>query len=144
MDLKRCFKCSESKPRSEFYRHPMMGDGLLGKCKECTKKDVKENRKKKPNYYRAYDVARFRDDQDRRKAASEYQRVSRKRCPEKWAARNAISNAVRDGRVTRMPCEVCGDEKSEAHHPDYSKPLDVQWLCFKHHRKIHGQLEDIE
>ena len=38
--LKRCFKCGGRFPRSEFYRHPSMGDGLLGKCKGCTKKDA--------------------------------------------------------------------------------------------------------
>lgn len=144
MDLKRCFKCSENKPRSEFYRHPRMGDGLLGKCKECTKKDVAENRKKKANYYREYDVRRFKENPSRREKASVYQRIRRERYPEKYAARQAINDGLRDGRVTRMPCEVCGEARSEAHHPDYSRPLEVQWLCFKHHRKIHGQLEDIE
>lgn len=40
--MKRCFKCFEEKKVDEFYKHKMMGDGHLGKCKECTKKDVKE------------------------------------------------------------------------------------------------------
>jgi hypothetical protein len=44
---KKCFKCGVIAPTTEFYRHPEMGDGLLGKCKCCARKDVKINRDKK-------------------------------------------------------------------------------------------------
>ncbi len=48
---KRCFKCEIAKPIVEFYKHPAMGDGYLGKCKECTKKDTKaQTEKNKPKY----------------------------------------------------------------------------------------------
>jgi hypothetical protein len=48
-----------------------------------------------------------------------------------------VQAAVNRGDLVRKPCEVCGAEKTHAHHDDYSKPLDVMWLCPKHHRERH-------
>lgn len=45
--------------------------------------------------------------------------------------------AIRSGQLVKQPCQVCGDPKSQAHHDDYSKPLEVQWLCSKHHGERH-------
>lgn len=55
----------------------------------------------------------------------------------KQSARQVLVLAIRSAQITRLPCEVCGESESEAHHHDYSKPLDVQWLCKKHHREKH-------
>jgi hypothetical protein len=40
---KKCFKCNESKPITDFYKHPQMKDGRLGKCKICTRVDTASN-----------------------------------------------------------------------------------------------------
>jgi len=45
------------------------------------------------------------------------------------------------GRPPTCACgEVCGAENAQAHHDDYSRPLDVRWLCDTHHRQHHGEL----
>ncbi len=55
---KKCFKCGIRKNRSEFYKHPKMGDGYLGKCKKCTKKDASEYRKNNHEKVKKYDQQR--------------------------------------------------------------------------------------
>ena len=134
---KRCFKCEAVRPVEDFYRHPMMGDGRLGKCKECTKYDVRENRKARLGYYLAYDRERSR--QPERVAA-----IGESRTRVKRLASVAVHNEVKRGKMTKLPCEVCGAEKVEAHHPDYNKPLDVMWLCRKHHADWHRANETIQ
>jgi hypothetical protein len=65
-----------------------------------------------------------------------------KECNKKDVSENyrAPSNAIRDGRLIRQPCEVCGALNVEAHHDDYSKPLTVRWLCRRHHLEHHGKV----
>jgi CRISPR/Cas system-associated protein Cas5 (RAMP superfamily) len=57
---------------------------------------------------------------------------------EKERVRRIVRHAVRDGKIKKLPCENCGAKKIvHAHHPDYSKPLQVQWLCPPHHMELH-------
>ena len=58
---------------------------------------------------------------------------------EKIRARSAINHEIRVGRVERQPCEVCGSSWAEAHHEDYTRPLDVRWLCRPHHLAWHRE-----
>lgn len=136
--MKACFKCAETKPLDEFYAHPAMGDGHLNKCKDCARKDVRQHRVKNPEKVREYD----------RRRANEPHRVALRRReylrewdqhPDRMKARNALSRAVRGGKVAKLPCAFCGaTEGLEAHHHDYSKPLDVTWLCRPCHRRFHA------
>lgn len=52
-------------------------------------------------------------------------------------ARTMVNHAVRDGKLTRGVCECCGFGKTQAHHPDYNKPLEIKWLCRKCHWQEH-------
>ncbi len=56
---------------------------------------------------------------------------------EKGKAAQAVRDAVRRGQLVRQPCEVCAKPKAQGHHEDYSKPLEVRWLCPTHHREAH-------
>lgn len=49
-----------------------------------------------------------------------------------------VSTAIKKGTLVKKKCEVCSEDKSEAHHDDYSKPLDVRWLCRSCHRAWHA------
>ena len=128
-----------------------MKDGHLNKCKECTKKDTRANRAANLDYYREYDRGRAMLPH-RVQARSEYKQTDRGKAVklascEKWAKNNvakrkahhAVNNAVRDGRLIKPDnCESCGATGLiHGHHPDYSKPLEVEWLCPKCHSAAH-------
>lgn len=156
--MKTCISCGQNKPLSEFYKHPQMADGHLGKCKECHKLDVKANRAARVEYYRAYD--RERADLPHRIAARGKVSADRKADPEKreidlrsrerWRDRNfvkrrahiMVGNAIRDG-VLKKPatCERCHEEKPvNGHHESYYKPLEVTWLCDDCHGLRHREI----
>lgn len=136
MTTKRCFKCLCEKPFESFYKHSAMGDGRLGKCKECTKTDVKKHRQDNWEAVRAYD--RLRASQPHRVATR--QRVVAQyteQYPHRKKANTAVGNALRSGKLKKQPCWVCGCN-AVAHHPDYDRPLDVVWLCQPHHKQAHA------
>jgi len=56
------------------------------------------------------------------------------------SARAAVSFAVKKGRLERTPCVVCGETRVDGHHIDYSKPLEVVWLCRQHHVEAHQRM----
>jgi len=137
--VKVCKRCNLKKPLADYYRHPMMGDGHLNFCKECTKERVTRHRAANIKRIRKYDVERHQ--QPKRKRYSR-QRVTewRKQNPEKYRAHAAVAYALRTGKMRRRSCEVCRSKRTHAHHDDYSKPLAVLWLCAEHHSARHKML----
>lgn len=140
--MKKCFKCGQKKRIGEFYSHPKMADGHLNKCKECTKSDVKLHRLCNLDQAHAYGQARAQNP-ERRAACIKYQRQLRKKNHAQYKARVLVARSIRSGRIVRpSACTHClKNGPVEGHHEDYSKPLEVRWLCFKCHRELcHGHI----
>lgn len=149
---KNCFKCSVHKPLHEFYKHKGMADGHLNKCKECNKKDVRENRDKNLDYYQEYDKGRAnipkrviaRKEYSVTDAGKKAHREANARWTEsnliKRAASHMVNNAIRNEKLHKSYiCESCGngDVRIHGHHDDYAFPLSVRWLCSKCHCAWH-------
>ena len=119
--LKACPQCSVLKPVEEFYFSVL--DGRESGCKDCEafakpQTALTERQVKKRLAWRKWAAAH----------------------PERTAAQQELRIALRAGKVVPwMVCAVsdCDIMYPEAHHPDYSRPLDVVWLCHKHHSEIH-------
>lgn len=155
--MKACKICGLVKPLSDYYKHPKMADGHLGKCKECQKAASTSARNANIERYREYDRERS-DLPHRVEARSNYSKTRdgkaaharanssyRERNPERQAANTAVGNALRDGKLFKLPCWECGSTKRvEGHHPAYSMPLDVIWLCKSHHQQLHNEHDDYE
>lgn len=62
--------------------------------------------------------------------------------PQVVEAHKIVADAIRNGLLVQGACEVCGSEKVHGHHEDYAKPLDVRWLCGKHHAERHKELRE--
>ena len=139
-DTKTCFKCNRTLLISEFYRHPQMADGHLNKCIDCAKADAKEYRAAKIEYYRQYDRDRFHNDEQRRQYVITNALEQAHREPDRKRTRGITRHAVEKGLLKRLPCETCGNPKSEAHHLDYSDPFNVRWFCSVCHKAAHAQV----
>ena len=138
--MKSCRTCGVSQPLSSFYKHSRMADGHLNICQECTKARVLLHRVNNVERIREYD--RSRSILPHRIALNTANTSSyRSRFKNRAAANSAVSRAVASGRLVKTCCIVCGETHVEGHHPDYSRPLDVVWLCAPHHHQIHLSVE---
>ena len=136
---KECFKCKTVKPLHEFYKHSMMADGHVNKCKTCNKQDVTDNRNKNIEKYREYDRERGKN-AERLKASSEISKVWRAQDRRRAVAHNAVARAIKSGLLIRGVCMRCAEPKTVGHHEDYDKPLEVMWLCQPCHKQRHKEI----
>lgn len=153
MEQKRCTRCGIEKPIELFARK---GEGRRAACKACVNASNREYakrpevRERKKQYERAY----WRKYPEEHKAylnnwrkknidkVRKYVAAEMKKDPIKFRARKQLLNAMKSGKIIKQPCERCGDLFAQGHHEDYSRPLDVVWLCSKHHRERHLEIEN--
>lgn len=129
--MKLCRKCGLLKPLSDFNANRGAADGKQAKCRPCQVTANREWAERNPEKNRA---------QKRRQ--SERRKRNRNVAPEKRRAHKAVEMAILAGRLVRPAvCPSCRDPryKVQAHHHDYSKPLDIDWLCAKCHGRLHAQ-----
>lgn len=154
--LKICVTCHKEKNISDFYNSKWTKDLHTAECKECSKKRAKEHRLKNIEKYREMDRNRSNKAErverhklylkDLKENNPEKYRQVKYLANKKWREKNADKNSAhtkisylrQTGRLIPEPCKICGSEENvEAHHEDYSKPLDILWLCSTCHHKIH-------
>jgi len=151
--MKTCLRCRKELDESLFGIRSSTKDGLRTWCKQCEvaaniayRKTAKgkaalEAYRKKPEVREKMREATsiwLQSDEGREK-----KRAIENRYQDRIKARKALNWAVRSGKAARLPCLLCG-EKAEAHHPDYSLPLAVVWLCDAHHKQVHKEQREHE
>lgn len=147
--MKQCSKCKKTKDLNFFQKRSKSKDGLTAQCKECLREYDKKreqtehrkewcrNREKKPHIKEKRKI--WRKTEKGRAYGLRHLRSMRKRYPEKNLARRKIRDAIRNKTLIRPEkCSICAVVCiPHGHHEDYSKPLDVVWVCRKCHNEIH-------
>ena len=142
---KWCYACNKTLTLNDFYKCKSTKDGLASACKKCSvrlykeyrHKNIEASREKKRKYYITYYAA------NRERLLLKAKNRKRNRPHER--ARDTLSKAVKRGHIKKPnKCSDCGfvldKKKIHGHHHDYSKPLDVVWLCRSCHWKLHRKI----
>ena len=134
-ETKLCPRCNNLVPLSGFGVCSRLPSGLQCWCRACRKSDAAASRPK----IRVKQLASQRAKRARNPELyrSYFGKYDSNKFPERKKCRKLTHSAIRNGTLKKLPCEVCGVKKSEAHHADYSKPLEVKWLCRQHHAELH-------
>jgi hypothetical protein len=137
-----CPCCKEWKTSDGFPKATRARNGLSSYCRKC----------------HAFLCKTTVDKINKRRLNREYARRARKADPEKFRARGRanskkvvaangpayraykkLHSEINKGNIEKPTrCSSCNRKhKLTAHHEDYSKPLDVEWLCYECHGKRH-------
>jgi hypothetical protein len=133
---KTCAKCKETKSVKDFYTTSFGTPASY--CHQC--RIIIGRNWRVTHLEQSRELVRNASKKYRIKYLHSYDKYV-KNNPEKRYAKEVIHDLTRHGKLTRKPCEVCGENKVHAHHPDYSKPREVIWLCPVHHKEEHRRIK---
>lgn len=151
IDTRKCSRCGETKNcENDFYvnkRAPNGGVYYFGKCKKClnkisteyqkTPRGMKVKERVFSKWYKENWREYYEQNKDRILSHGRRWRNSNK---DKVRAESIANRKYKD---ICFPCSICGNKTTHKHHEDYSKPLDITWLCAKHHR-LHHVAKDVK
>ena len=143
---KVCSSCGQEKPFSEFNKNRRSKDGLQDKCRSCFSRYNKARYWADPQRFKD-SVRKYREENLENTFVTRMEMCKRKPCEKN--AREAVNLAVKLGYIEKPDhCLGCGKSDSEsrvtAHHHDYSKPLEVVWVCSKCHRNLDANRREME
>lgn len=148
--VKTCSRCKLTLPLSDYYIKRRYGkpDYVCKKCsvelstiRANSNKEQTSARNRRFKLKNADKIAKQGAEYRKRNRAKINQRYRDRYATEteKYKARTQLGYAIRNGNLTRPNfCEKCGKQTTpQGHHHDYSKPLEVQWLCQQCHSFEH-------
>lgn len=145
--FKVCTKCGRIKPRSEYHNDRCHLSGA-SRCKSCCsiKSMSEDDKQKRRELWRITAILRSSKIREYHKNNPQQGTEACRRWwaknPAKYAAHKKIRDLVKRGKIEKPThCSMCGKQEIarniHGHHADYSKPLEVIWVCCNCHRKIH-------
>jgi len=138
--LRKSFEKNRESIRASQKRHKELNKDRINarrrELREPKKKEINEKEKER----RKNDKNFFLKERIRQKRWREHRKEENK---PKFNAHKMVMYAIKLGVVKRPnQCSECGIEcKPEGHHEDYSRPLDVIWLCKVCHKGKHKKYE---
>jgi hypothetical protein len=152
--MKVCSKCKIEHDENDFPFRDGLKLRRVSNCPSCRKEIAMES------YHRNKDVFKLRERSRRlsqkesyKQKKKEYRLNNKEAClrakikyiknnPEKTSAMYKVKYAVKTGKITKQPCGRCQTTIDvQAHHESYDRPLNVTWLCRKHHKERHRELD---